>query len=336
MLNKQSAAPADPRARQSGSFLRRHSDIMTLSLVLVAVFLLMVLLNPGQFLRSNNFESMAFQLPELGILALAMAVAMLSGGINLSIVAAANFVGILMALVMTRIPGMNPELLIAAAISVGLFASLMIGVLNGVIISCLDVSPILATLGSSLLIDGASLLITKGYVISGYPEAFMDIGNGYLWGIPFPLFILAFCIAAVSLFLARTVSGQNIYLLGSNATAARFSGISAKATLVKTYALSGLLCGIAAVIMISRFNSASQGYSTSYVLITVLLAVLGGFNPDGGSGKVFGLVLALVILQIVSSGLNIFGLSSYVTLIIWGAILLLVMGVRALSAKFGK
>ncbi|HBE79368.1 MAG TPA: sugar ABC transporter permease [Firmicutes bacterium] len=317
-------------------YFRKNSDIATLSCVLAAVVLLMIWLNPGQFLKSDNFESMAFQLPELGILALAMAVAMLSGGINLSIVASANFVGIVMAIMMTKIHGMDPGLLIPLAIITGLAVSAVIGILNGVIISMLDVSPILATLGSSMVIDGASLIITKGYVISGYPDTFLNIGNGYLFGIPFPLFILIFCIVGVSVLLTRTIFGQSIYLLGSNTTAARFSGINIKAAIIKTYAISGLLCGIASIIMISRFNSASQGYSTSYLLITVLLAVLGGFNPDGGFGKVSGLVLALIILQIISSGLNIFGLSSYLTLIIWGAILLLVMGVRAIGVKYGK
>jgi simple sugar transport system permease protein len=319
-------------------FIRRNSDILILSLVMIFVYMGMVLFSPGQFLRSSNFESMAFQMPELGILALAMMIAMLSGGINLSIIASANLSGIIMALILTKLkcPGITEGLLITLAILAGLAVSFLIGVINGWIIAFLEVSPILATLGTMMLIDGISLLITKGYVISGYPDAFQYIGNGFILRIPVPLIILIIMALIITVFLNRTISGQSIYIMGSNNTAAKFSGINVKTTLLKTYAVSGILSGVAAIIMTSRFNSASQGYSASYLLITVLLAVLGGVDPNGGFGKVSGLMIALIILQIIASGMNIFGLSSYLTLALWGIILLVVMGIRTFTVNKGR
>ena len=109
-----------------------------------------------------------------------------------------------------------------------------------------------------------------------------------------------------------------------------------KSLLIKTYVLSGLLTGIASIIMISRFNSANAGYGASYLLVTVLLGVLGGVNPAGGFGKVSGLVLALIILQIISSGLNLLKVSTFVTLSLWGMILILVMAVNNLISQRRK
>jgi len=123
-------------------------------------------------------------------------------------------------------------------------------------------------------------------------------------------------------------------MLGSNKTATSFSGINVKKVTMKIYAISGLLTGLAAVIMISRFNSASAGYSTSYLLVTVLLAVLGGVNPDGGFGRISGIVMALLILQVISSGLNLMQVSSQLSKALWGIILILVIALRYYSDKF--
>jgi ribose/xylose/arabinose/galactoside ABC-type transport system permease subunit len=123
-------------------------------------------------------------------------------------------------------------------------------------------------------------------------------------------------------------------MLGSNKTATSFSGINVKKVTMKIYAISGLLTGLAAIIMISRFNSASAGYSTSYLLVTVLLAVLGGVNPDGGFGRISGIVMALLILQVISSGLNLMQVSSQLSKALWGIILILVIALRYYSDKF--
>ncbi len=117
-------------------------------------------------------------------------------------------------------------------------------------------------------------------------------------------------------------------MLGSNSIATEYSGINIKAVLIKAYLLSGFLSGVASLIMISRFNSANAGYGASYLLITVLLGVLGGVSPSGGFGKVSGLVLALIILQLISSGLNLLGVSTMVALALWGIILIIVIAVN--------
>ena len=312
------------------------SQSFILGIIMVAVFILMWLLNPRQFLTFGNFQSMAFQLPELGLLSMAMMITMLTGGINLSIIATANMTGIVTAMILTSTidPAAPPSgafALVILAIAAGLATAALIGLINGVLIAGLNVSPILATLGMMTLINGLTIVITKGYVISGLPNAVRFIGNGTIAGIPFCTIIFALCALALGVVLNRTPLGFNIYMLGSNPTASYFSGVNNRAVLYKTYLLSSLYAGIAALIMISRFNSAKAGYGESYLLVTVLASVLGGTSAYGGFGRVAGIVMALVILQIVSSGFNLLRISSFMTIAIWGMIIIVVMVVNFIS-----
>jgi simple sugar transport system permease protein len=125
-------------------------------------------------------------------------------------------------------------------------------------------------------------------------------------------------------------------MIGSNPTATLFSGVNNRSVLMKTYLISGLYTGVAAIIMISRFNSAKADYGESYLLMTVLASVLGGVSAAGGFGKVSGLVIALVILQFVSSGLNLMRVNNFLTIAIWGSILIMVMVIKYLTDQYQK
>lgn len=318
------------------SIYQKDPTLLILVIAFLFIILLLFVFFPGRVLTLNNFESMAFQLPELGILSLAIMITMLSGGINLSIIATANMAGIVSAFIMTRMITESmtgsPIPIILLAILAGWLVSLLIGIFNGVLIAYIGVSPILATLGTMTLVGGISILVTKGYVVSGFPEEYQYLGNGIFLGIPVPFLIFLALAIFVSILLRRTPFGIANYLIGSNEKATRFSGINVNRTLVITYALSGLLCGIASTIMISRFNSAKAGYASSYLLITILISVLGGVDPYGGFGKISGLVLALFILQLVSSTFNFLGLSSHLTIAIWGLLLLITIGLRNIKS----
>ncbi len=308
----------------------KRNELKVLGIIMMVSFILMTALNPHEFLRIGNLQGMAFQLPELGVLSLAMMVVMLTGGINLSVIATANIAGIACAMILTSTPsGVDPSGgLVAAALSAGLLVSVIIGFFNGFLIAYIGITPILATLGTMILFNGISIVVTKGYVISGFPDTVRFIGNGSLLGIPFPLVIFALLASAMAVFLNRTSTGFNIYMYGSNESATCFSGGNNSRIILRTYIISGLLSGFAALIMISRFNSAKAGYGSSYLLVTILAAVLGGVNSEGGFGRVSGLVFALVTLQIISSGLNLLRVSSFMTIAIWGFVMILVMVVN--------
>jgi simple sugar transport system permease protein len=292
-------------------------------------------LNGMIFLQPDNFQSMAFQLPELGVLSLAMMITMLTAGINLSIISTANLTGIVIAMILTSGQSAdaagNPTTgVIVLALLAGLATAALIGLLNGYLIAALEVSPILATLGTMILLNGLAIVLTRGYVLSGFPESIRFIGNGMVAGVPMPLIIFLLLAGLMALILNRTPLGTKIYLIGSNPVATFFSGVNNRQVLMRTYLISGLYAGMAGIIMISRFNSAKADYGKSYLLMTVLASVLGGVSAAGGFGKVSGLVIALIILQVVSSGFNLMGMNPFLTVALWGTILILVMVVKFL------
>lgn len=313
--------------------VRKNLDIVILLMAFIVILVLMTLFSGGRFLQISSISSMAFQLPELGLLSMAMLLAMITGGINLSIISSANFTGVVMALMMTKLIPMDSGtgytfFLLALIILAGLLFSMILGLFNGILIAYIEISPILTTLGTMIFYEGLTLAITRGFVISGFPEIFLVVGNGSILGIPIPF--LVFTVFAVILFfiLSRRPFGKYLYMIGSNQQATEYSGINVKMVIVKTYVLSSLYTGLAAVIMMSRFNSANARYGASYLLITVLIIILGGTNPDGGFGKLAGVVIALFTLQALSSGFNLLGVSSFITVGLWGVLLILVIYYR--------
>lgn len=301
--------------------------IIRLQLLMIAMVLVLFSLTLGsRFFSVGNFQSIASQLPVLGLLALGMGVTMLTGGINLSIIASANACSLLMAAVIVAHPN-QPEWL-AIALLAGLLLAVLIGVLNGVLIAVIGVSPILATLGTMTLIAGLNILLTNGAVISGFPPLIQAIGNRSLAGIPLSLMLFLAVAALLWLLLERTTLGRSILLLGSNLQATRFSGVNTTRVLITVYVLSALMSWAAALLMMSTFNSAKAGYGESWLLVTILASVLGGINPDGGFGRVIGLVLALIVLQMLESGLNLLGVSSYLTMALWGGVLILFIALQ--------
>jgi simple sugar transport system permease protein len=186
----------------------------------------------------------------------------------------------------------------------------------------LNVSPILATLGTMTLVKGIAVGLTAGDVLSGFPSAIAYIGNGALFGIPFSLYVFVACAIPLAIWLSRTPTGMFIYMIGSNEKATRYSGVDTKWVIFKVYLLSSMLAWVGAIVLMGWLNSARADYSESYLLITILAAVLGGIDPFGGAGKVAGLMLALAILQFISSAFNLLGFSPFLTLAIWGCILI--------------
>ncbi len=291
-----------------------------LSLLIAVVVIAFSFLIPSVFWSSANFQSIASQMPILGVLALAMAVTILTGGINLSIIATMNACGLVMAWVATHYPpGISSMLLVLAA---GLAMAIVIGSVIGFLIAVVRVSPILATLGIMTLLKGINILISKGSSISNFPDTILVINSTNILGVPLPLLVFLAVVAVLWVILEKSAFGRTIYLIGSNEQATHYSGINTRKTLIWVYILSSVLCVIAALLMMSKLNSAKASYGESYLLVSILAAVLGGVNPDGGFGKVFGMVMALILLQMLESGLNILGVSSYITMALWGALLL--------------
>ena len=308
-------------------FISRDRNLIQLFGIAVVVFILMSALNPGMFLTARNFESMSVQFPEFGMLAIAIMLSMLTGGIDLSVVGIANFSGILAALILSKwapATGMTWPMM-GLAIIVSMLTGLLCGALNGFLIGRVEITPILATLGTMQLFTGISIVITKGYAITGYPEAFLFIGNGKLWIFPIPLVIFALFAVVFAFILRSTTFGIKIYMMGTNLTASLFSGVNNVRLILQTYMTTGVLASMAGLVMIARTNSAKADYGESYILQSVLIAVLGGVNPSGGFGTISGIVLAILSLQFLSSGFNMLRFSNFAKEFTWGMFLLFVM-----------
>ena len=153
-------------------------------------------------------------------------------------------------------------------------------------------------------------------------------------GIPISFLLFTLVAVAVHVFLTRTALGIRIHMIGSNLEATRFSGVDTARVLISVYLLSSVLCWLAAVVMMARFNSAGADIAQSYLLITILAAILGGVDPYGGFGRIAGLFVALFILQVIASGFNLMGLSPHLALACWGGILLLVVAIKLTKLDF--
>lgn len=305
--------------------IKEYAELYLMAL-LAAVMVFFSLQIPGVFWSASNFQSVAGQLPVLGVLAFAMAVTMLTGGINLSIIATTNCCALSMAWVANHFPPSVGSGLIMLLAGVGM--AVVIGLLNGVLIAVIRVSPILATLGVMTLLKGATILISKGGAISNFPAYVLWLNNSDWLGIPTPFFLFLLVAVIMWIVLERTPLGRRIYLIGSNQRAAHYAGINTPRTLMVVYVISSLLCVVAALLMMSKLNSAKAAYGESYLLTSILAAVLGGINPDGGFGRIAGMILALILLQMLESGLNIMGISSYITMALWGGLLLAFLALK--------
>ncbi|ALX49004.1 ABC transporter permease [Lentibacillus amyloliquefaciens] len=301
-----------------------------LGLIALGTFLLMSLIAPG-FLGSNNLTNFLFQLPEFGLLALAMMVVILTGGIDLSITYVAALSGVGAALMLTN--GFS----ILTAVLVAILFGVACGAFNGFVVSKIGVPAILVTLGTMVLFEGVILAITKGNSISGFGDTYSLIGNGYYLGvIPLSFLIFIFFVILTAILLNKTSWGRSIYMFGNNDVATLFSGIKNSRVLMKVYLYVGLLAAISAIIMTSRYNSVKVDLGSAYLLQSVAAAVLGGTNIHGGYGKVMGTVYAVIIFQTISNGLNLLGAHSAIVDVFIGSILIIVLTLNFFSDKFKK
>ena len=317
--------------------IKRNAQQYRLLALLVILLLVMGALAPGKFLTARNFQNMGFQMAEFGILAIGMSVVIMTGGINLSIVNSAMLSAIISSLLMKTLYAGGEGMAAVPCIIIGIVVSILIsvacGLFNGFFVAYVGILPILVTLGSQTVFDGISLNITRGSSVSGFPKLFQEIGAGSIGRLPYTTIIYVIVIIVAYLLVERSRWGISVYMVGGNEKATRFSGINTKRTLMGVYVFSAVMAGISGVLMTSRYNSARADYGSSYTMQAVAATVLGGTSINGGSGHVMGTVIAVAIIQVISSGFNILKINRNFTDIATGLIL---VGVRAVNHFVGK
>lgn len=308
------------------------NQLAMLVIINLGLLVLGAYISGGSFLSLFNLQSMAGQVPELGLLAIGVMLAMCAGngGIDLSGIALANMAGVVAAVVVSSfVSAADNQLIFSLAfIGMAILVGLLGGIINGVLISRFNITPILCTLGTQMAFMGVAVIVSGGRAVTvGTPDLLSSIGNDMIFAVPisFIIFIaVALLIAAVVRF---TPFGHWLMLMGTNPKAAVFAGFPRTAVLIATYATSGLLAGIAGIIIAARNVNVKFDYGSSYLLVAILIAVMAGVKPEGGYGRVICVVMSAIALQLMSSLLNFAGLSNFVRDFAWGLLLLTFLAV---------
>jgi simple sugar transport system permease protein len=312
----------------TASFEKPDKNMLALFGIALGIIAIMAFADPA-FLKGSNFRSMAFQFPEFGILSFGMMLCMISGGIDLSLVGAANLSGIVAAVVILSTGGS-----IAVGIAAALLVGAVCGLFNGYLIGQLQIPAMLVTLCGGQLFTGLGMAITKGPAITGLPEQILVLSNGTVGGVlPYALLLFILIALALGFLLKSTVYGQHLCLMGSNPTASRYSGINNLHVTLLTYMTSGILAAVSGILILSHYGSAKSDYGMSYTLLSLLIVVLGGVAPAGGRGRVSCVALSAVILQLISSAFNVLRFNSFVKTFVWGLLLVIVMVAQSVIQK---
>ena len=296
-------------------------NILRLLAIFVVITAVAGLTKGTKFINTGNLQSMAKSLTEYGLMSVGVGIAMISGGIDLSTVYVANLCGILAGMTMKSTGGG-----IIAAVAVALVVGILCGAFNGFLVSVLKIPAMLATLGTYQLYMGIAIVCSKGSTVSGIPREFSSFSQMMILGIPLPFIIFILMIIIIAFIMSKTKFGKRVYLVGTNEKAAKFAGINTKSVLIRAYILSGLVSAVAGLLSLSRISSAKADFGSSYTMQTILIAVLVGVNPNGGFGSIPGIAIAVLILQMLSSYLNMFpSISNFYRDMIWGVALIAVL-----------
>lgn len=275
--------------------------------ILLALFILcafITIMNP-KFITPFNLQVVVRQIAIYGLLAIGETLIIIGGGIDLSVGSLVALTGVLVALFMKN----GIDMIIA--IILVLLISCMIGLWHGFFVTKLNVPPFIITLGTLTAARGLASVITKGWPIIGLPEKFFFIGQGYLWGIPFPT-ILLIIFAILAFFITKyTVLGRNLYAVGGNIEAAKLSGIDVDKVRIFTYVFGSFLAGITGIIIASRLSQGQAGVGGGYELSAIAAAVIGGTSLSGGEGTILGTIIGASIMSVIYNGLILLEISSY-------------------------
>lgn len=291
----------------------------------------------GAFLNSGNVISILDQIPEFTLFSLAMGLTMITGGIDLSVIAVANLSAILAAEILTS-AGLMAALgsggVIALAVIAAVTSAGLMGLLNGILIEVCGIPALLATLGSMMLYAGLGAGLTGGVGITGMPPAYVAALSARIGGfLPISFVAILVLFVLTSAYVRTSVFGRTLYLYGENKVAALFAGLRVRRALILSYVVSGLLAGIAGLVMLARFNSMKVGFGDAFLLQAILVAVLAGVDPFGGRGRLLEVLVTVVMLQCVENAFTIVGFSPYAKKMIWGGMLLLFMAINYFVSK---
>lgn len=304
------------------SFL--NSQITYLILVIIIVGIIATALNPN-FLTLRNFFNVMQQVSVLGILTMCMSLLMISGGLDISIGNMAGLVAMIFAKMLIAGKGIPISVITVLAVA------LILGFINGLIIAKSKVTPLIITLGMNYVFLGVALIIGGGrpQTITGQFEFLGEAKIG-----PVPVSIIIYLLILLFAFFLRknTKYGRRLNAIGGNTQAAFLSGINVDWHIISIYALSGLIVGLAGLVLVSRLGMVRADSGSDFALQALAAAIIGGITFEGGRGSLVGAFFGVLLLGILYNAMNIIGVNSYVQTIILGAIIV----VATVVSNIGK
>lgn len=307
-------------------YLARFSRV----LALIVIVIILSMLSPG-FLQISNLMNVLNQTSLNLIVACGMTITMLITGIDLSVGSILALTSVVAASYFKS--GSVPEM--AFGIGLALILGFLLGAMNGVVVHYLRLPPFLVTFGTQQIFRGMAFLYMSGSVLNDFDSVFLFIGKGKLWGIPTPVIITVVLIVVVGFILKKTVVGREIYYVGSNLSAAKYSGISVAKVTVVSFGLSGMIAALAGIVYISRLNAAEAVIGESFALQAIAAAAIGGISFKGGSGSIYGTIIGALILTIILNGMNLLGVPTQWQSFATGGLIIIavLMDAKAVKAK---
>ena len=289
--------------------------------IFILILVIAVTVRAPSFLTVDNFKDILLNISILTIVALAQTMVILTHGIDLSVSSMIGLVAMMVAFVVKQ----NPEMPVFLAVVLGMALGTVLGSLNGLIITYGKVPPIIATLGTLSIYRGLVFFYSQGTWINSFelPKNFKLLSKGTPFGLPNMVIIAILVAIIVYYFLSYTRTGRDIYAVGSNPEAAQFAGIRKQRITFLVYLISGLLCGLAAVLWASRFESAQTNTALGFELQTVAASVVGGVSISGGVGTVPGVLLGALLLGIIQNSLTLIRISPFWQLAAQGLLILI-------------
>jgi inositol transport system permease protein len=298
-------------------------------LIFLAMCLLLAVFSPNHsFLQPQNLINVVRQISVIGLLALGVMLCIIALGIDLSLGSVLAVAAVVSASLVQQ-PGwkeaLYPGLQLPAIVAVlaGLAVGVILGGVNGALISRFRIPPFIATLGMMQIARGIAYIYSNGRPVSTLNGDFLWIGGASFGPIPIPVVIFAIVIVITHLMLNYTRFGRHIYAIGGNETAARVSGVNLGRTKLGIYAFSGLMAGLGGIVITARTQSATPALGMGYELDAIAAAVIGGTSFAGGIGTVWGTVVGALIIGVMNNGLDLLNVSPFVQLLVKGVIIII-------------
>ncbi|WP_426452575.1 ABC transporter permease [Paenibacillus sp. S-38] len=283
-------------------------------IVLVVMSIILSFVAPN-FSEVSNIINVLKQVSIIAILAAGMTIVILTGGIDLSVGSTVALSGVISVMLSTH--GVNPLVAMLAGVAVGYLA----GAINGYFTAKTKLPSFIVTLGSFTYLRGIAYVISGGFPIVLSSGFFKFFGSGTILAIPTPIYIMLIVYIVMFIILKYTMFGRHVFAIGGNEEAARLTGIKVENTLIKVYAISGLLSGLAGVVLAGRLFSGQPTAGIGYELDAIAAVVLGGTSLTGGVGRVQSTIIGVLIMGVIGNGLTLLDVSYYWQLVVKGAVI---------------